>query len=137
MPRFTPTGQDAPGAPYEGGGLYGAGYGITLDPDGNVWVGNFGFQGSNCPLDLMELSKSVSKFSGEGVALSPDATDDDPGGFMGAGNTINQPRGLCLTGTVIYGLQTAVAGVLLSFREETPTLLLRLPPLMKLILNYL
>lgn len=91
--RLTPTGQDAPGAPYEGGGLYGAGYGITLDPEGNVWVGNFGFQGSNCPLDLMELSKSVSKFSGDGVALSPDATDDNPGGFMGAGVTINQPQG--------------------------------------------
>ncbi len=35
-------------APYQGGGLYGAGFGITLDPDGNVWVGNFGFQGSGC-----------------------------------------------------------------------------------------
>jgi len=91
--RFTPTGQDAPGAPYQGGGLYGAGYGITLDPDGNVWVGNFGFQGANCPLELMALSKSVSKFSGDGEALSPDATDDNPGGFMGAGETINQPQG--------------------------------------------
>jgi len=91
--RFTPTGQDAPGAPYEGGGLYGAGYGITLDPDGNVWVGNFGFQGTNCTKDFTELSKSVSKFTGEGIALSPDATDDDPGGFMGAGVTSNQPQG--------------------------------------------
>ncbi len=91
--RFTPTGQDAPGAPYEGGGLYGAGYGITLDPDGNVWVGNFGFQGTNCTKDFTELSKSVSKFTGDGIAISPDATDDDPGGFMGAGVTINQPQG--------------------------------------------
>ncbi len=91
--KFTPTGQDAPGAPYEGGGLYGAGYGITLDPDGNVWVGNFGFQGTNCTKDFMALSKSVSQFDPNGVALSPDATDDDPGGFMGAGETINQPQG--------------------------------------------
>jgi hypothetical protein len=91
--KFTPTGQDAPGAPYEGGGLYGAGYGITLDPEGNVWVGNFGFQGTNCTKDFTELSKSVSKFTGEGIAISPDATEDDPGGFMGAGETINQPQG--------------------------------------------
>jgi len=61
--RFKPTGEDFPGAPYQGGGLYGAGYGITLDPHGNVWVGNFAFQGANCPLDPDELSQSVSEFA--------------------------------------------------------------------------
>jgi hypothetical protein len=69
--KLTPTGGSAPGAPYRGGGLYGAGYGITLYPDGDVWVGNFGFQGTGCPLDLLRLSQSVSKFSADGEALSP------------------------------------------------------------------
>ena len=27
------------------GGLYGAGFGIAIDPKENVWVSNFGFQG--------------------------------------------------------------------------------------------
>src|SRR5262249_19229278 len=69
--KLTPTGGSAPGAPYHFGGLYGAGYGITLDPAGNVWIGNFGFQGTGCPLDYLALSMSVSKFSADGTALSP------------------------------------------------------------------
>jgi len=95
--KFTPSGEDSPGAPYEGGGLYGAGYGITLDPDGNVWVGNFGFQGTNCPFDFLEFSQSVSKFAEDGTPISPDSQGDgigqDHGGFEGAGNTITQPQG--------------------------------------------
>ncbi len=90
---LTPTGQDLPGAPYQGGGVYGAGYGITFDPNGNVWVGNFGFQGSNCLLNLQARSKSVSKFSAQGAALSPNTLGNSLGGFMGAGNSINQPQG--------------------------------------------
>ena len=31
--RFTPAGQYVDGSPYQGGGLDGAGYGITLDPN--------------------------------------------------------------------------------------------------------
>ncbi|WP_035799963.1 NHL repeat-containing protein [Kitasatospora mediocidica] len=69
--RFTPTGQDAPGAPYRGGGLYGAGFGITLDPKGDVWAGNFGFQGSGCALDPSRFYRSVSQFGPTGRALSP------------------------------------------------------------------
>ncbi|MFB7618872.1 NHL repeat-containing protein [Kitasatospora sp. NPDC056181] len=69
--RLSPTGEDVPGAPYRGGGLYGAGYGITLDPKGDVWVGNFGFQGSGCPLDPSGLYRSVSQFGPDGAAKSP------------------------------------------------------------------
>ncbi|WP_406194367.1 NHL repeat-containing protein [Kitasatospora sp. NBC_01560] len=69
--RFTPTGEDAPGAPYQGGGLYGAGYGVALDPKGDVWVGNFGFQGAGCPLDPDQLHRSVSQFGPDGTAKSP------------------------------------------------------------------
>jgi sugar lactone lactonase YvrE len=71
--KLTPTGADAPNAPYSGGGLFGAGFGIALDPMGNAWVSNFGFQGNNngtdCDPDPPVLS--VSKFSSKGDALSP------------------------------------------------------------------
>lgn len=69
--KLTPTGQDAPGAPYYGGGLYGAGFGITQDPKGHVWIGNFGFQGSQCPVDPSPFYRSVSEFGPRGAALSP------------------------------------------------------------------
>ncbi len=94
--RLTPTGEDAPGAPYKGGGLYGAGYGITLDPDGNVWIGNFTFQGDGCMFNQDEQdarAQSVSKFSPDGIPLSSNTVGDDIGGFKGAGNTINYPQG--------------------------------------------
>lgn len=90
--KFTPTGEDFPGAPYQGGGLYGAGFGITLDPDGNIWVGNFGFSGSECPIppggdhNQKLLWNSVSKFSSDGVAMSPDGDLNVdpviPGGYL-------------------------------------------------------
>lgn len=91
--RLTPTGEDAPGAPYQGGGTYGVGYGITLDPDGNAWVGNFAFQGEGCPLDPDARAQSVSKFSPNGAPLSPNTVGDDIGGFKGAGNTLLYPQG--------------------------------------------
>lgn len=85
--RLTPTGVDAAGAPYSGGGLYGAGFGITLDPSGKVWVSNFGFQGMDNGVDCdpNPPALNVSKFSASGLALSP------PSGFT-QGN-ISQPQG--------------------------------------------
>ncbi|MGB7292568.1 MAG: NHL repeat-containing protein [Thermodesulfobacteriota bacterium] len=95
--RFTPTGEDFPGAPYQGGGVYGAGFGVTLDPSGDVWVGNFGFQGSNCPNNIGELSQTVSQFASDGTPISPNsqgnASGDFHGGWQGAGNTIRRPQG--------------------------------------------
>ena len=41
--KFYPWGENFPGSPYFGGGLSGSGWGITLTPNGRVWVGNFGF----------------------------------------------------------------------------------------------
>ena len=98
--KFTPTGENFPGAPYQGGGLYGAGFGITLDPDGNIWVGNFGFQGSDCPSppggdNQSLLWNSVSKFSSDGVAISPDGDLNVnpviPGGYLSDENA--RPQG--------------------------------------------
>jgi hypothetical protein len=63
--KLTPTGQDFPGAPYNGkhAGLDGAGFGISVDPFGNVWVGNFGFFGNTCPCNRRPLANSVSMFN--------------------------------------------------------------------------
>jgi sugar lactone lactonase YvrE len=77
--KFTPDGRFAPGSPYEGGGLSGAGFGITFDPSGDLWVGNFGFAAPGCASPPPH--NSVSKFSHRGRALSPGATDTFGGGF--------------------------------------------------------
>ncbi|WP_030245112.1 NHL repeat-containing protein [Streptomyces sp. NRRL S-350] len=84
--KFTPAGRDAPGAPYRGGGVYGAGFGITVDAGGSAWVGNFGFQGRGCPIDPAPLERSVSQFAPDGTALSPAE------GWRGGG--IVQPQGM-------------------------------------------
>ena len=80
--KLTPTGEDVPGAPYQGGGLYGSGYGIIVDLNGDVWATNFGFQGSECTEDVTQLWNSVSKFSSEGVPISPTRDGDSPGGYF-------------------------------------------------------
>jgi hypothetical protein len=69
--KFYPWGASAPGSPYFGGGLSGAGYGITLDPSGRVWIGNFGFQDPPCALLPQAVkSNSVSAFRPSGVPIS-------------------------------------------------------------------
>ena len=99
--KFTPAGEDFPGAPYQGGGLYGAGFGITLDHNGDVWVGNFAFAGSDCPSppggdNQSLLWNSVSKFSSDGVAMSPDGDLNVdpviPGGYLSDENA--RPQGM-------------------------------------------
>jgi hypothetical protein len=71
--KFYPGGESFPGSPYTGGGLSGAGYGITLDPDGHVWVSNFGFQDPPCALvpDKAAQHNSVSEFRPDGSPVSP------------------------------------------------------------------
>ncbi len=101
--KFTPTGDDAPGSPYGGptgnnGGLYGSGFGITLDPFGDVWATNFGFTGTDCPItdtDRVALSSSVSQFDPDGNAISPSRPIDDPyGGWRSDQANIYQPQGI-------------------------------------------
>lgn len=99
---LTPTGDDLPGAPYPGGGLYGAGFGVILDKDGYVWVGNFGFSGSECPVppggreNQKLLWNSVSKFRSDGTAISPDGdlmvNPVVPGGYLSDENA--RPQGM-------------------------------------------
>ncbi len=99
--KFTPIGNDAPGSPYGGsdgnnGGLYGSGFGITLDPFGDVWASNFGFTGSDCAIsgtDRALLSSSVSQFDPDGYAISPSRPPVPYGGWRSAQANIYQPQG--------------------------------------------
>ncbi len=68
--RLTPDGKNYPGAPYTGGGVYGVGFGIAMDTDENIWLGNFGFAGEGCT--TQGFDKSVSLFNPNGEAQSPD-----------------------------------------------------------------
>lgn len=46
--KFYPWGESFPGSPYFGGGLSGAGFGITIDRKDRIWVGNYGFEAPAC-----------------------------------------------------------------------------------------
>ncbi|CAM3967743.1 hypothetical protein [Bordetella tumulicola] len=70
--KFSPSAQVVPGSPYFGGGLSGAGFGITLDPVGNIWTGNFGFEDPPCIGTPQEAPhNSVSVFQPDGTPISP------------------------------------------------------------------
>ncbi len=84
--KFYPWGEPVPETPFFGGGLSGAGFGITLDPSGHVWVANFGFEDPPCTF-LPQAAKhdSVSEFDSNGTPLSP------PEGF--AEGKVSYPQG--------------------------------------------
>lgn len=59
-----------PKSPVTGGGLMGPGWGITIAPDGNVWVGNFGW---GDPTKYYPVNGTVSEFLPDGTPVSGDA----------------------------------------------------------------
>ncbi|WP_160153560.1 hypothetical protein [Microbulbifer sp. ALW1] len=80
--KFFPWGETFPGSPFTGGGLSGAGFGVTLDPKGLLWVGNYGFEAPSCangniPPDpankIPATHNSVSLFLPNGKPLSSDS----------------------------------------------------------------
>jgi len=74
--KFYPWGESFPRSPYFGGGLSGAGFGITLDRFGLIWVGNFGFEAPVCTMlddpanKVPATHDSVSLFRPDGVPIS-------------------------------------------------------------------
>jgi hypothetical protein len=88
--KFTPTGRFAPGSPYTGGGVDGSGYGVAIDPRGNIWEGNFGFSSAACTSPPSHTS--VSEFTPGRKPLSPDQTATSPGGFSQGG--VSWPQGV-------------------------------------------
>lgn len=73
LPRMKPNGRLTGGEPLMGGGIYGSGFGVGIDPSDQVWVGNFGFGASKVP--LRGNGNSISLFSKKGQPLSPDGSE--------------------------------------------------------------
>ena len=82
--RFDPRGRFVDGSPYTGGGLSGVGFGVTFAPNGNVWVGNYGFAGKGCTEE--PPTTTVSEFTHKGEPLSPE------GGYNEG--SISKPQGV-------------------------------------------
>ncbi len=74
-----PNGKPASFSPLTTGGVLGTGFGVEVDPRGNVWFGNFGWGGVN---PSPSGTGSVSLFAPDGTALS------GPGGFQGGTNRV-------------------------------------------------
>lgn len=92
--KFYPWGASYPGSPYFGGGLSGAGYGITLDPKGHVWIGNFGFEDPPCTaLPQASPRNSVSEFYPTGLPISPDVTGYNQGNISWPQGTVSDTKG--------------------------------------------
>ena len=99
--KFQPDGQPSVGSPFGGnkgnGGLYGAGFGITVDKFGKVWVANFGFQASQCHIDSQTqdlLSRSLSQFNPNGEAVSPSRPPEVFGGWRSPQANFSRPQGM-------------------------------------------
>ena len=84
---FKPNGQPADGmngtprSPLTGGGVLGGGFGVTIDPLGSAWFGNFGWGNTHdCtpdPLPSADGNGSISRFTLSGAPVSP------PNGYQG------------------------------------------------------
>jgi hypothetical protein len=79
-----PNGRPADGAngtpisPIMGGGILGTGFGVTVDPQGSAWFGNFGWGGVDYQPSPTG-SGSVSRFTPSGVPVSgPDGYQGGP-----------------------------------------------------------
>jgi hypothetical protein len=59
-----------PLSPVTGGGILGGGYGITIDPQGSIWEGNFGWGDCTYCDPTRTRNGSVSQFTASGVPIS-------------------------------------------------------------------
>jgi hypothetical protein len=93
-----PNGQPADGSngtprsPLTGGGILGAGFGVTVAPQGSVWFGNFGWGGPDCDwcFPTMNGNGSMSRFTLTGMPLSPpDAFQGGPVRAQGLASDAN------------------------------------------------
>ncbi|MGA2404537.1 MAG: hypothetical protein ABSG91_23010, partial [Syntrophobacteraceae bacterium] len=96
--KFYPWGEKFPGSPYYGGGLEGAGFGITLAPNHHIWIGNFGFEAPECtppgnPFGVPAPHNSVSEFLPNGVAISPNVTGYRAGNIFWPQATVSDLNG--------------------------------------------
>ncbi|HEX4707464.1 MAG TPA: hypothetical protein VH229_06990, partial [Candidatus Udaeobacter sp.] len=93
---FKPNGKPADGgnarprSPLRGGGVLGAGFGVTIDPRGFAWFGNFGWGDSHTcrpdPIPSGDGNGSISRFTLTGMPVSPpDAYQGGPVRAQGLG----------------------------------------------------
>ena len=92
--KVLPDGSYAPGSPFTGGGLSGAGFGVGIDPFGDVWVGNYGFAAPvpECPEERQPPHNSLSRFTLGGIAVSP-AEGYTQGGVSWPQGTVSDRQG--------------------------------------------
>lgn len=121
--KLTPDGRLAPDSPFDGGGLYGAGFGVGFDLDGHVWAANFGFQGSNCPVTKSQqsaLSRSMSEFTADGTAISPSSTQTKAGGWHGTQDAIFRPQGMATDRKGNLWVASCGGGAVVQFAGANP-----------------
>ncbi len=116
-----------PEAPYSGGGLSGAGFGLAIDPTTHeVWVSNFGFAGVGC--DEVPPMNSVSQFTPEGVQLSPDSDPacgmDQDGVFTGGwcAGDISSPQGTAVDADGTVWINNFCGGTITRYPQGRPGL---------------
>jgi len=74
---FKPNGQPADGSngtprsPLTGGGILGGGFGVTIDPHGSAWFGNFGWGMCDGCVPSSSGNGSMSRFTLSGMPVSP------------------------------------------------------------------
>ncbi|WP_226701887.1 hypothetical protein [Microbulbifer elongatus] len=142
--KFHPWGEQFAESPFFYGGLSGAGFGITLDPRGNVWVGNFGFEAPSCadgtvPPDpankIPATHNSVSLFLPSGVPVSgkngftrgriswPQATVSDRRGNIWVANCGNDSVTVIRGGNPLLAQNVRLPGSKAIYRDgESPLL---------------
>jgi hypothetical protein len=80
---FKPNGQPADGrngtprSPLTGGGILGTGFGVTIDPRGSAWFGNFGWGDCDTCNPSLDGNGSMSRFTLSGAPMS------QPNGYQG------------------------------------------------------
>ncbi len=141
--KFYPWGESFPGSPYFGGGLSGAGFGITFDPRGLIWVGNFGFEAPDCAngtvppnpsKKIPATHNSVSLFHPSGFPLSPpsgftrgniswpQATVSDRKGNIWTANCGNDSVTIIPKGNPLHARNIPLPGGITNTDAETPLL---------------
>ena len=81
-----------PRSPLTGGGILGAGFGVTVAPHGSVWFGNFGWGSPDCDwcFPTTNGNGSMSRFTLTGMPVSPpDAYQGGPVRAQGLASDAN------------------------------------------------
>ncbi len=107
--ELTALGNDASRAPFTGGGVNGAGFGIAIDLANHTWVGNFGYRGKGCK--YKPPANSVSEFAMSGAPLSP---------RNGYTQEINAPQGMAIDRSGTMWIVNYGSGSVTQYIDSSP-----------------